>query len=72
MLAEYGIPPKIINLIKDLYNGYECQVIHQGDLTDPIRVKTGVREGCILSPVLFLLVLDSVMRRVVGRGKRGI
>ena len=28
-------------------------------MTKPIEVKTGVRQGCFLSPLLFLMVLDS-------------
>jgi len=33
VMAKYGIPVKIINLIKNMYEGYSCQVIHYGKLT---------------------------------------
>ena len=72
VLNDYGIPVKIINIIKDLYDGYQCQVLHQGKLTQPVSVGTGVRQGCILSPTLFLLVLDAVMRKTTGGRRRGI
>lgn len=72
VLQEYGIPGKIISIIKDMYDGYECHVLHQGKLTEAIPVNAGVRQGCILSPILFLLVLDSVMRRVTRNRRRGI
>lgn len=72
VLEDYGIPPKIVNIIRDLYDGYQCQVLHQGKLTQPISVGAGVRQGCILSPILFLLVLDAVMRRTIGGRRRGI
>ena len=58
ILGHYGIPPKIIAMIKLLYNGFSCQVVHSGALTDPFPVTTGVRQGCVLSPLLFLLVID--------------
>ena len=62
ILRYYGIPEKVIALIQQLYNGFTCQVIHGGSLTDPFPVSTGVRQGCLLSPLLFLMVIDWVSR----------
>jgi hypothetical protein len=36
------------------------------------EVTRGVRENCVLSPTLFLLMLDKVMNKVVEGRKRGI
>jgi hypothetical protein len=71
LLLKYGIPPKIVNLIRETYNGYECQVVHEGKLTEPFGVTCGVRQGCILSPIIFLLVIDDIMRKSTHR-KRGL
>ena len=57
ILEHYGVPGKIINIIQCLYSGIECQVIHDGSLTEPFQVRTGVRQGFLLSPILFLVVL---------------
>ena len=35
-------------------------------------MKTGVRQGCVISPVLFLVVIDWVMRRATGDQPRGL
>ena len=53
ILRHYGIPDKIINMLKVQYEGFTCQVLHGGTMTEPIEVKTGVRQGCLLSPLLW-------------------
>uniref|UniRef100_A0A8D9EGU9 Craniofacial development protein 2 n=1 Tax=Cacopsylla melanoneura TaxID=428564 RepID=A0A8D9EGU9_9HEMI len=70
-LKDFGVPRKIINLIKSMYNGYKCQVLHEGQLSDPFNVEIGTRQGCLLSPLIFLLVLDRIMTKVT-KIKRGI
>ena len=49
--------------------GFTCQVLHGGTMTKPIEVKTGVRQGCLLSPLLFLVVLYWVSMKAY-EGKR--
>jgi hypothetical protein len=71
-LEAYGIPVKIIQLIKAMYDGYECQVLHDGQLSEPFQVTTGVRQGCLLSPVLFLVAMDLIMSKVTSNRPRGI
>jgi hypothetical protein len=71
-LQEYGIPRKIVHIIQILYDGFKCKISHEGKLFEFIEVRNGVRQGCILYPTLFLLILDRVMKRVKGLRKRGI
>lgn len=72
ILKEYGMPRKILNIMKEMYNGCRCRILHEGKLTEYVSVTNGVRQGCILSPTIFLVVLDKVMRKMVGGRKRGI
>ncbi|KAK2179617.1 hypothetical protein NP493_480g03044 [Ridgeia piscesae] len=44
LLQHYGIPNKLISLIRNSYEDMACRVIHAGQLTDPFMVKTGVRQ----------------------------
>ena len=62
ILKHYGIPQKIISIIQQLYDGFSCQVIHDGNLTEPFIVTTGVRQYCLLSPLLFLMVIAWVSK----------
>jgi hypothetical protein len=65
-LTEYGIPKKFLNLIRCTYDDFKCKILHEGKYTDYIENTNGVRQGCILSPIIFLLVLDNVMRKTLG------
>jgi hypothetical protein len=39
-----------------MYEGFKCQALHEGKLTEYIEVTAGVHQGFILSPTIFLLV----------------
>ncbi|XP_078581995.1 uncharacterized protein LOC144865280 [Branchiostoma floridae x Branchiostoma japonicum] len=49
-----------------------CCVRHDGQHSEWFHVKTGVRQGCVISPTLFLVVIDWVMRRATAGHPRGI
>ncbi|CAG9129638.1 unnamed protein product [Plutella xylostella] len=72
ILKRKGIPEKIISMIRCLYTGSSCRVLHCGELTEPIPVTAGVKQGCLLSPLLFITVLDDVMRRATCESQRGL
>ena len=46
-----------------MYEDATYQVIHDGKLTEPFSVQTGVRQGCLLSPIIFLMVVYWVTRK---------
>jgi hypothetical protein len=71
ILLLYGVPAPIIELIKHLYTDANFRVLHSGMIGPEFGVDSGVKQGCILSPLLFNIVLDYVMRRV-SQKKRGI
>lgn len=53
---------KIVRIIQGLYNNTKCQVIHNSSLSPLFNVGTGVRQGCLLSPLIFSLVIDWIMK----------
>ena len=44
-----------------------AQVVHNGRKTETLSMRTGVRQGCLLSPLLFLVILDWVTRTAFSR-----
>ena len=71
IMKYYGIPSKIINLVKMSYKNFRCAVEHEGKLSKWFPVMSGVRQGCVMSGFLFVLVIDWIMRKTTRR-KRGI
>ncbi|VDO86096.1 unnamed protein product [Schistosoma curassoni] len=73
LLQHYGVPEKIVNnIIRNSYDGIQCKVVYGGQLTDVFLVRTGVRQGCLLSFFLFLLMVDWIRKTLASEGKHGI
>ena len=61
ILNEMGIPDYLTCLLRNLYAGQEATV-RTGHGTDWFQIGKGVRQGCILSPCLFNLCAEYIMR----------
>jgi hypothetical protein len=72
IMRKYDVPGHIINIVKQTYEGYMCQIVHGGKLTDPIPVLLGANQGRILSATIFLMLMDEVMRKAIRGKRRGI
>ena len=72
LLRHYGVPKKIISLIRCIFQDMSCKTAHAGQLSESFEVKTGVRQGCLLSPFLFLLVIDWIMKTTTTGRNNGI
>ena len=62
ILQEMGIPDHLTCLLRNLYAGQEATVRTGYETTDWFKMKKGVRQGCILSPCLFNLYAEYIMR----------
>ena len=57
-----GIPDHLACLLRNLYAGQEATVRPGRGTTDWFQIGKGVRQGCILSPCLFNLYAEYIMR----------
>src|SRR5574341_1371912 len=62
ILKEMGIPDHLICLLRNLYAGQEATVRTGHGTTDWFQIGKGVHQGCILSPCLFNLHPEYIMR----------
>ena len=68
-MRQYGIPSRLINIP---YTDRMCAVLDDGEVTEWFKLKTGVKQGCVMSGFLFLLVIDWVMRETTRNNNTGI
>ena len=62
ILKEMGIPDHLICLLRNLYASQEARVRTGHGTTDWFQIGKGVCQGCILSPYLFNLYAEYIMR----------
>ena len=62
ILKEMGIPDHLTCLLRNLYIGQEATVRTGQETTDWFQIGKGVRQGCILSPRLFNLYSEYILR----------
>ena len=62
ILKEMGLPGHLTYLLRNLYAGQEATVRTGHGTTDWFQIGKGVSQGCILSPCLFKLYAEYIMR----------
>ena len=62
ILKEMGIPDHLTCLLRNLYAGQEATVRTGHGITDWFQIGKGVHQGCILSPCLFNLYAEYIIR----------
>ena len=61
---HYNIPTKLLRVIKSIYAESKSKVTTQGIESDWFEIKSGVRQGDVLSPLLFIIFIDKCLRDI--------
>jgi sorting nexin-29 len=64
IMYEFGLPPKLVRLVRATVTGTEAHVKVQTELTDTFEITQGPKQGDGLAPVLFNLALEYVIRKL--------
>ena len=71
-MLEMGYPGHVVNLLAKLYRKQKAKVRVAGTLSRGFRVRRGVRQGCVLSPYLFNILAEMVMREALDGYEGGL
>ena len=74
ILSNTGVLDKEINIFKNLYLQQKATVRYENETSEEITIKQGVRQGCILSPSLFNVYTEYLIREALEdrKGNLGI
>lgn len=64
VLTEMGLPEPFLKTLKGLYCGIKSQVLVNGTLSETFSVLSGVRQGCPLSPLMFVFAIEPLLQHV--------
>jgi retron-type reverse transcriptase len=63
-LRQLGIEGMYLNIVKAVYDKPTVNIILNGEKLKPFSLKSGMRQGCPLSPLLFNIVLEFLDREI--------
>lgn len=58
----------LLGAIKSIYVDSKASVRIDGEISDSFEVSEGVRQGCCLSPLLFIIFMDKIIKRADIQG----
>ena len=68
VLARFGVPEKMLTVIHQFHEGMRARVrADDGEHSERFDVTQGLRQGCVLSPLLFDIFFAAVTHAVVVR-----
>lgn len=62
VLDHVGVRGKFLNIVRYMYGHSAMRVRINGELSEPFDMLRGTRQGCPLSPLLFLLFINTALR----------
>ena len=72
VMRRYNIDERLVTLLESLHGPSTSAVLHEGEVGQSFRTSVGVRQGCLLSPVLFNLDLENIIQEALHNFNRTI
>ena len=64
VLERLNVPASLLSVVRAVYTNAHTRIMLNGFLTDPVRLERGVRQGCPLSPLLYVVYIELLVRSI--------
>jgi len=64
LLVKRGLPPCIVRIFINLYTVNQVRVLWAGLASDYFAALNGVKQGWVISPILFCIYIDDLLTRL--------
>ena len=72
ILAKYGCWEKFISIVREFNDGMRARVQDNGDILEAFAVTNGVKQGCVLAPMVFCLMFLVMLQDAFHHSEDGI
>ena len=72
VLERSGCPAKFVTMIRLFHDGMTGQVLSSGNMTETFNITNGVKQGCVLAPVLFNIFFTCMLSHAVKDLEQGV
>ena len=72
VLTKIGCPPKLQCMIESFHTDTKGTVQFNGSFSEPFEIRSGVKQGCVLAPMLFGTFIGLLLKHVLNTTTEGI
>jgi hypothetical protein len=72
MLKKIGCPPMLLSIIESFHSGTKGTINFGGASSEECKIKSGVKQGCVLSPTLFGIYFSMLLKHAIRDKEGGI
>ena len=72
IMAKFGCSAKFITMVRQFHDGMQASVQDDGKYSKPFPVTNGVKQGCVLAPILFSMMFSAMLTDAFRYGDIGV
>ena len=61
IMAKFGCQPRFIAMVRQFLHGMQARVQNDGELSEPLDVTNGVKQGCVMAPTLISMMFFALL-----------